>query len=105
MNRRDAAVRSGHPRLGADLLTAQAGRPQVSWSHALRPCFVLALAAGLAGCQDSAVGTIKADRRAAEQLQRAVSDRPAPPSKSKSSRNRPDVNDLSPKFRGGESQP
>ena len=71
---------------------------------------ILALAAGLAGCQDSAVGTIKADRRAAEQLQRAVSGRPAPPSKSKSSRKGPDTNDLSPKLlspkmRGGEAQP
>jgi hypothetical protein len=64
---------------------------------------VLALAAGLAGCQDRDIGTIRADRRVVEQLQRANSDRPAP--LSKSSRKRPDTNDLSPKLHGKESRP
>jgi hypothetical protein len=65
-------------------------------------CLVLALAAGLAGCQDRDIGTIKADRGAVEQLQRANSDRPSPTSKN--GRKRPDANDLSPKVRGGEAQ-
>jgi hypothetical protein len=76
----------------------------------LRSVPILALTAGLAGCQDSAVGTIKADRRAVEQVYRPSSDRPAKPQPSKSSRKRPDLNDLSPKLpspkgRGGETQP
>jgi hypothetical protein len=60
---------------------------------------ILASAGVFAGCQDPAVGTIKADRRAVEELQRAVSDRPSAPSKS--SRKPPDYNDLSPKLPGG----
>jgi hypothetical protein len=65
MTRRDAATRSG---------------------------LILALAAGLTGCQDPGVGTIHADRSVVQELQRGNSDRPSPPSKS--SRKRPDLNDL-----------
>jgi hypothetical protein len=66
---------------------------------------MLAVTALLPGCQDPDIGTIKADRGALQQLDRAPSDQPAPPSKSKSSRKRPDTNDLSPRNRGGNSQP
>jgi hypothetical protein len=66
-------------------------------------CLVLALAASLAGCQDRNVGTIRVDRGAVEQLQRASSDRPRRPSET--SRKRPDTTDLSPKFRGGDARP
>jgi hypothetical protein len=76
MDRRDAATRSG---------------------------LILALALGLVGCQDPDIGTIRADRSVVEQLQRANSDRPSPPSKS--SRKRPDLNDLSPKRGGSEARP
>jgi hypothetical protein len=62
---------------------------------------ILALAGGLSGCNDPAVGTIKADRRALEELQRAVSDRTTNSSPSKSSKKNPDYNDLSPKLPGG----
>ena len=83
MTRRDAAIRSG---------------------------LILALAAGLTGCQDPGVGTIQADRSVVEQLQRANSDRPAPAPTTKKGRTRPDTNDLSPKLLtrksgGGEAQP
>jgi hypothetical protein len=71
--------------------------------RAIRSGLILALASGLAGCQDPDIGTIKADRRALEHLQGASSDRPAPPPKS--ARKRPDLNDLSPKLRGGGTQP
>jgi hypothetical protein len=64
---------------------------------------VVLIVAGMAGCQDSAVGTIRADRAAVEQLRRANSDRPK--SASKKSRRRPDFNDISPKFRGEEVRP
>jgi hypothetical protein len=74
-----------------------------------RSVSILALAAGLAGCQDP-VATIKADRRAVERVYRPSSDRPAKPQPSKSTRKRPDPNDLSPKLpspqgRGVETQP
>jgi hypothetical protein len=72
-----------------------------------QPCLllVLALAAGLAGCQDPDVGTIKADRGAAVQFVRANPGQSAPPVRSKSSPKRPDTNDLSPRLRGGETHP
>jgi hypothetical protein len=68
---------------------------------AARCSFVLAIASGLGlgNCQDPAVGTIKAERGAIEKLQSGASGRPAPPAKS--SRNRPDYNDLSPKLPAG----
>jgi hypothetical protein len=70
---------------------------------AIRTGLILALAAGLTGCHDPGVGTIHADRSAVQELQRANSDRPSPPSKS--ARKRPDLNDLSPKLGGSEARP
>jgi hypothetical protein len=72
---------------------------------AVRICLMLTLTGAITGCQDSAVGTIKADRKTVEGLQRAVSDRPQQPPKSKARRNQPDYNDRSSKFPGGEGQP
>jgi hypothetical protein len=74
---------------------------------ARRSRLILALAPvlALAGCQDPDIGTIRADRSAVEQLQSTNSDRPAPPSKTKTGRQQPDTNDLSPKHRGREIQP
>ena len=69
----------------------------------IRSGLILALVAGLTGCQDPDIGTIKADRSVVQQLQRANSDRPSLPSKS--SRKRPDLNDLSPKLGGSEARP
>jgi hypothetical protein len=77
----------------------------MSHTHAaIAAGLILASAGVFAGCQDPAVGTIKADRRAVEELQRAVSDRPANSPPSKSSRKSPDYNDLSPKLPGGGTQ-
>ncbi len=74
------------------------------WDAAIRFGLILSLAAALAGCQDPAIGTIKADRAAVEQLRRANSDRPTKPTPKppKNTRKRPDTNDLSPKLRSGE---
>ena len=77
---------------------------------AIQMGLILALAAGLTGCQDPGVGTIHADRVAVQELQRANSDRPSPASNTKKGRKRPDYNDLSPKLLtrksgGGEAQP
>jgi hypothetical protein len=66
------------------------------------PFLVLALAAGLAGCQDSGVNTIKAERDAVENVQRTNSDRPAQSSKGR--RMGPDTNDLSPKLQRRETK-
>jgi hypothetical protein len=60
---------------------------------------ILSVAAGLVGCEDRGVGTIHADRKIVEQLERANSDRPSPPSQAATKR--PDLNDLSPKLRTG----
>jgi hypothetical protein len=65
----------------------------------------MVLAGALAGCQDPAVGTIKADRAAREQLQQRISDRPAKPSQPAKASKRPDLNDLSSKLRGVEARP
>jgi hypothetical protein len=65
---------------------------------------LLLAAHGLTGCQDSSVGTIHADRRAVEQVTHAGAAAPSA-SNPRSSRKRPDFNDLSPKVRGGNTQP
>ena len=70
---------------------------------ATRSGLILALAAGLVGCQDPDIGTIRADRSVLQQLEGANSDRPSPPSKA--ARKRPDLNDLSPKPGGSEARP
>ena len=74
---------------------------------AIRPCLILTFTAGLAGCQEPGTGTIKADRKTAEQLQRATGGQPAPTSKlkSKNARKQPDYNDRSSRFPGAEGQP
>jgi hypothetical protein len=112
MTCRDAATRSSLNRwLDASLPTQPQDRPEVSRSAgAIRSWLILALATGLAGCQDRDIGTIRADRGTIEQLQRASSDRPAPASNTKKGRNRPETDDLSPKLLtpksgAGEAQP
>jgi hypothetical protein len=72
---------------------------------ALRSGLILALAAVLAGCQDSDVGTIRADPRAVGQMDRAPSNPPARPSGSRPSRRPADTNDLSPKLPEGKARP
>jgi hypothetical protein len=67
-----------------------------SRATAVRSWWVLALAAGMTGCQDRDVGTIRADRGALEALRPANSDPPPPPS-SPRSKGRPDYNLRSPK--------
>jgi hypothetical protein len=69
---------------------------------AIRATLILLLSAGLAGCQDRSIGTINADRRVFEELERTTSDRPAKPATKPSGRSttRPDLNDRSPKLRG-----
>jgi hypothetical protein len=73
-----------------------------------RPVFLwaglLLIMSGLGGCNDPAVGTIRADRRAVEQVTHAGAATPSA-SKQQSSRKRPDFNDLSPKVRRGNTQP
>jgi hypothetical protein len=73
---------------------------------ATRAGMILVFAAGLsmAGCQGQDAGMIAADRGKAEQLYRANSDRPGPPSPSKPPRTRVDYNDISPRTRVGEIQ-
>jgi hypothetical protein len=66
---------------------------------------MLTLTVATTGCQDSAVGTIKADRKTVEELRRIVSDRPQQPSRTNVRRNQPDYNDRSSKFPGEEGQP
>jgi hypothetical protein len=65
---------------------------------------ILALAEGLAGCQDPMIGMIKAGPAAREQLQRANSDR-VQPAQSKKVGRHPDYNDRSPGFREVEAKP
>jgi hypothetical protein len=99
MNRHDEAV----PCAGAALLIRPNGRPNVSRSRAIRSSLILALAVATTGCGDPRVGTIKADRRVVEELERASSDRPAP--LSKNARKSQDTNDLSPKLGTGKAKP
>jgi hypothetical protein len=66
---------------------------------------IVALAAVLAGCQGPAIGTIKADRAARDQLQQRISDRPAKPGQPGKASKRPDLNDLSLKLPGVEARP
>jgi hypothetical protein len=69
---------------------------------AVRSWWVLALAAGMTGCQDRAVGTIRADRGALDALRPANSDPPSPPSGPR--KGRPDYNLRSPKQPRGEAK-
>jgi hypothetical protein len=78
MNRRDAAVRLG---------------------------LIVALAVGQAGCYDPDAGTIRAEPRAAGQVDRAPTSPAASPSGSRLSRKSADTSDLSPKLRGKGTQP
>jgi hypothetical protein len=72
--------------------------------HVLFWAALFLVISGSGGCNDPAAGTIRADRRAVEQVTHAGAETP-PASKTRSSRKRPDLNDLSPKVRGGSTQP
>ena len=63
----------------------------------------LALAAGLSGCTDPDMGTIRADRRAVEGQKSTSPDRTSP--LANKARPRPGDNDTSPKSRWGEAKP
>lgn len=69
--------------------------------------WLVAIAVAPTGCQDPAVGTIKAKRPSTDRPENAPQARPNTNSRSKSkpSRKGADFNDLSPKTRGKESKP
>jgi hypothetical protein len=58
-------------------------------------------AVSLTGCEDRSIGTIRADRQTVEEWKQNLSDRPSQPMVPSlgKSRNRPDLEDLSPKNR------
>jgi hypothetical protein len=61
---------------------------------------VLIVALLIAGCQESGVGMIDADRGTVEKLIRTNSDKPPKPASK-----RPSLDDVSPRSRGTEAQP